>query len=291
MENHNILSKLESMMPFFSNAEKKLGSFILENPKDVLNMATSEIAKKSGVSEASVIRFTRKLGLNGYTDLKLTISANLQSSSQPSLLSDMSPKDSPFEIYKKLSAFTITSIQTSEDVLNEEALQKATDLIYQAKLKHKRVYLSGVGASSILASQIQMKLMRLNIPTIFFEDSHLQLESTTYMRKDDLLICFTTLGKSLQINQHIDIANKVKAQVLLITQYGNQKLAEKADVTLFISAVENNLRLTSQTALTVQTMVIDTLFLAIALKDFNHIKKDVEKTKEIFYQLGYYTHM
>lgn len=290
MPQHNILSKLESMMPFFSNTEKKLGTFILAHQQDILHMSTSEAAKKSGVSEATVIRFTRKLGLSGYTDFKLTMSAALQHSNEPSsLITDMNPDDSPFEIYKKLAAFTITSIKTTEETLNEKDLEKAVELIYSTHKKHKRIHLTGVGASSTLAAQMQIKLMRLNMTSIFFEDAHLQFESITNIQKDDLLICFTTLGKSVQAYQYIEIANQKKAKVILVTQYGNQKLAARSNVTLFISTVENNLRLASQTAITVQSMLVDTLFLALVLKDLDQIKREVEETRDIFQKFGYYT--
>ncbi|OCN05824.1 RpiR family transcriptional regulator [Erysipelotrichaceae bacterium MTC7] len=289
MSENNILSKLESMMPFFSNTEKKLGNFILAQPQEILNMSTSEIAQQSQVSEATVIRFTRKLGLNGYTDFKLTLSANLNNSNlNQSIITDMSAKDSPLDIYKKLSAFTIASIKSTEETLNDKELINAVELIHSTHRNQARIYLTGVGASSTLAMQMQVKLMRLNMNSTFFEDSHLQLESLTNITENDLLICFTTLGKSIQAYQYVEIANKKKAKVILITQFGNQKLSSKTDVTLYISSIENNLRLASQTAITVQSMVIDTLFLALALKDLNGITNDVKITNEIFKDFGYY---
>ena len=290
MAKNNMLNKLESMIPFFSATERKLGSFILEQPKDILHMSTSEIAKKSGVSEATVIRFSRKLGANGYTDFKILMSADLNHmTDQDSLMTDMKKDDTPIEIYKKLAAFTITSINTTANTLDNASLKKAVELIYSTHNTNKKIFLTGVGASSTLAAQMQVKLMRLNLTPIFFEDPHLQLESITNMKKDDILICFTTLGKSIQAHQYIDIANRRKAKVILVTQWGNQKLADKSTITLFISSVETNLRLASQTAITVQSMLIDTLFLALALKNIENITNDVKDTKTIFQEFGYYT--
>lgn len=169
-------------------------------------------------------------------------------------------------------------------------MDAAVELIYHTYQSGHRIYLSGVGASSVLAQQLRIKLMRLDIPSIFFEDTHLQLESNINMKKDDLLICFTTLAKSVQNHQFIQLANERNAKVILITQFGNQKLADKATVTLYTSCVENNFRLTNQTPIIVQSIIIDTLFLALALKDLPKIVGDVEEAKEIFDQLGYYHH-
>ena len=154
--------------------------------------------------------------------------------------------------------------------------------------EHKRkIYLSGLGASSTLVKQLQIKFMRLNIPVIYYEDVHLQLESNLNMAEDDLLICFTTLGKSVQSHQYINIANQKKAKIILITQYGNQELASKATVTLFVSAVENNLRLASHTALIVQSLIVDTLFLSLALDNLPEIQEGVAEKNRIFSELGY----
>lgn len=289
MARGNIISKIESTLPFLSTTEQKLAKYILENPKKILSMSTKELASHSGVSEATLIRFTRKLDIDGYSNFKLNLSADLAPSPTSTIPINMNPNDTPIEIYKKLATFTITSIEATGETLVQKDIEKAVNLIYTTYHNNRRIYLSGIGASSTLARELQIKLMRLNIPVIYYEDTHLQLESNLNMQKNDLFICFTTLGKSIQSHQFIDIANEKKANIILITQYGNHKLADKADVTLFTSSVENNLRLASQTAIIVQSMIIDTLFLALALRDLDKIESDVNDTKKVFEKLGYYS--
>lgn len=290
MQTQEILRKLESMMPFLSSTEQKIGRYILDHPSEIVTMSTKELSAKSNVSEASLIRFTRKLGVDGYTEFKLLLSAELASEkSYPSPV-DVSEEDSAIEIYKKLASFSIASIESTEKTLDAKSLDAAVNLIYEAKKNHRQIYLSGMGTSSVLAKEFQIKLMRLNITSTFYEDIHLRLEASSLMKQDDLLICFTALGKSIQNQQLIQLANEKKAKVILITQYGNTKLAENADVTLYTSIIENNFRLTSQTSITVQSIIIDTLFLALALKDFSKIQSEVNDTKKLFHKIGYYIH-
>lgn len=288
MHTTKILSKLKSTMPFLSNTEQKLGNYILKHSSEVLSMSTKELAAASDVSEATIIRFSRKLGAEGYKELKLQLSVDLASDESYSSPVDMSTGDNTLEIFKKLASFATASINSTAETLDADSLDAAVDLIYRTSKNHHQIYLSGMGMSSILAKEFQIKLMRLNIVSIFYEDIHLRLESTSLMESEDLLICFTALGKSVQNQQLIQLANKRNANVLLITQYGNTKLAEKANVTLYTSIIENNLRLISQTSFTVQSIIIDALFLGLALKDFPQIKKEVDETKHIFADLGYY---
>lgn len=288
MQESKLLSQLKSMMTFLSKAEQTLGQFILQHPEETLSMTTKELSQNSGVSEATLIRFTKKLGFNGYTEFKLNLSADLASAQHQSILMNVTEGDSPLEIYQKLASFTKTSIDATERTLESDSIAKAVDLIYETHKQGRRIYLSGVGGSSILAQALRIKLMRLDIPSIVFEDVHLQLEAVINMKKDDLIICFTTLARSAQNHQFIRLANQRNAKAILITQFGNQRLADQATVTLYTSCIENNFRLTNQTSILVQLMIIDTLFLALALKDLPKIVKDVEDAKEIFDELGYY---
>ena len=286
----DIISSLESVMPFLSAKETKLGHFVLEHRQEILQLTLKEVSLKAGISEATVIRFVRRLGCEGYSDFKLSLSASLSASNGNSdlILDKILQTDSPDSVLKKLGAFIITSIQSTIDIIDPIELEKAIKLIQTTSNNNHKIYLSGMGASSSLVKQLQIKFMRLNIPVIYYEDAHLQLESTLNMTQDDLLICFTTLGKSVQSHQYIDIANRKNAKIILITQFGNQELANKANVTLFVSAVENNLRLASHTALIVQSLIVDTLFMSLALKRLPEIQKDVEEKNKMFSEMGYY---
>ena len=282
MVNNDILSKIQSSMPFLSKSEKQLGSFILENPKKVIQMSTNELSTTCGTSEPTLIRFTRKLGFSGYKEFKLQLSANIGVQTINSTPAKVKIGDSPFEIYEKLTSFTIASLNGTLTTLNKTDLEMAANFIYLSAKNHHQIFLSGMGASTILAREFQIKMMRLNIPTIFFEDIHLRLEACTNLCKNDLFICFTTLGSSTENYELIEIARKNKAKIIVITQYGNTRIAEKADITLYTSVIENNLRLASQTSIVIQSMVIDAIFLTIALKDFDKISKNVEHSKQLF---------
>ena len=274
MQAVNIISSLESVMPFLSAKEKKLGNYVLTHSQEILSLTLKDLSLQAEVSEATVIRFARKLGCEGYSDFKLSLSANLSANfyneNSDMILDKIMPTDTPDSVLKKLSAFIVTSIQSTTDIIDSQELDKAIKLIRDTNEHKRKIYLSGLGASSTLVKQLQIKFMRLNIPVIYYEDVHLQLESNLNMAEDDLLICFTTLGKSVQSHQYI-----------------NQELASKATVTLFVSAVENNLRLASHTALIVQSLIVDTLFLSLALDNLPEIQEGVAEKNRIFSELGY----
>ncbi len=299
MENNEILTRIESLMPFLSKSEQKLGNYILTHPKDVTDMSTSALSQACDISEPTLIRFTRRLGFQGYKDFKLHLSANFisnQIDSTPvkvnlndsaieiyrklasftinSLNSTLNTldandlenaanyiyvaakqnnlNDSAIEIYRKLASFTINSLNSTLNTLDANDLENAANYIYVAAKQNRKIFLSGMGASTVLIHEFQIKMMRLNIQTIFFEDIHLRLEACANLKKNDLFICFTTLGASKENYELIDIAHERKAKIIVITQFGNSQIAEKADIALYTSIIENNLRLASQTSIILQ---------------------------------------
>lgn len=287
MKNSDLLLRIESSMPFLSKSEKKVGEYILNNPKKVADMSTQSLSTACQVSEPTLIRFTRKLGFNGYREFKLQLSANLVSKQLENTPVRVDINDSAQEIYEKLTAFTIASLKSTVNTIDGNDLETAANYIYLASQKKHQIFLSGMGASTVLIKEFQIKMMRLNIQTVFYEDIHLRLEACTNLKKDDLFICFTTLGSSKENYELIDIAHSRNAKIIIITQYGNSKTSEKADITLYTSVIENNLRLASQTSIVLQSMIIDTIFLIIALKDYKTISEDVQETKELFHRLGH----
>ena len=64
-------------------------------------------------------------------------------------------------------------------------------------------------------------------------------------------------------------------------------MAKNSDIVLYTSVIENNLRLASQTSTVIHTMIEDTIFLALAMKDYDNMSHNVKETREIFHKLGH----
>lgn len=287
----NIIAVLEQMLPFMSPREKKIAGFILENQQEVLSLTLKEISIKTEVSEATIIRFCRKIGCDGYAAFKIVLSASLSARMEGEktdpMFRSIQATDSPGTILEKIGTLMIRSIESTMEVIDKQQLEAAVKLIKNTHESRHRIYLCGSGASTGPLREMIIKFMRLNIPVVYHEDSHLQLESNLNMEEDDLLICFTTLGRSVQTNQSIDIANEKKAKIILITQYGNVELEKKATITLAVASLEDRRRLTSQTALIVQSLIVHTLFMALALENLEELECKKEEKNAIFDKLGY----
>ena len=140
----NVISSLESIMPFLSSKEKKLGQYVLDNKQEILSLTLKDVSLHAQVSEATVIRFARKLGCDGYSDFKLSLSANLSANyyneNSDLILSKIESTDTPDHILKKLGAFVVTSIQSTIDIIDPNELMKATSLIQETSKGNHKIY-------------------------------------------------------------------------------------------------------------------------------------------------------
>ena len=55
------------------SAEKKVADFVLEHPQEAVDANVSELAKASGVSDATVVRMCHHLGYKGYYQFRLML--------------------------------------------------------------------------------------------------------------------------------------------------------------------------------------------------------------------------
>jgi Transcriptional regulators len=61
----------------FFEAEKKIATYIINHPQQVLDMTVSDLAAASGGSEATISRFCRKCGMKGFHHLKINLAQSL----------------------------------------------------------------------------------------------------------------------------------------------------------------------------------------------------------------------
>jgi len=60
-----------------TKAQKCIADYFIKNQERIGNLSSLEVAKEIGVSDASIIRFSRKIGYDGYAALKRDIYDNL----------------------------------------------------------------------------------------------------------------------------------------------------------------------------------------------------------------------
>ena len=112
--------------------EKKIANFILEQSDTIIHMTVAQLSKNIGVADSSIIRLCQKLGLYGFTQLKINISKSLQKYEEP-IPSDIEPGDPPHTIMRKVFTSSNQALKDTLEVLDIDELSKAVEAIATAK--------------------------------------------------------------------------------------------------------------------------------------------------------------
>jgi len=267
--------KINNIYDNMTDVDKKIANYINENKGLITKLSVSELAQNANVSSASIVRFSRKLGYNGFGELKIEIAKDLTLNSK-----DYSyiVKDSDVGINNIVNNITSKTIETITNTtkLNElDTIEKSIEEIINAK----NVYVFGVGGSALVALDLQQKLLRINKPTITFLDSHTQLMVSSNLDKEDVAIAISYSGKSKEVIKAIENAKNNGAKCISITKYGENDLTNMCDINLFVPNIENKLREGAISSRIAMLTLIDIIYISIIQKNLEDYKSKLESSK------------
>lgn len=241
-----------------SSAQKQIADYISEYPEDVLKQSALEIGQKSGTSAATVIRFGKALGFGSLEELKITIAQNKNVLSDSDGINPIfSPSDTSSILAQKVLNLTTTALQITNKQLDVDALDAAIDTLLNANI----VYLYGIGASALVASDLQQKLNRTGKIAMYSSDTHIGLEYSYYMKPTDAMIALTYSGKTKEVLLALEQAKKNGIPSILITRSENPAILELADIVLRVPNTEEFLRIGAISSKYSSMFIADLLFL------------------------------
>ena len=274
LHGQNLLTQIRATLPKFRASEQKVAKTVLKNPEAVIYSSITNLAEDSGVSEPTVTRFCRKLGLSGFMELKLCIARELPSGSY--LHENVSEKDDLPVIFEKLFNSCIEALRESLKQIDTETLQKAV----KALSKAGRIDFYGQGGSAIVARDAYHKFFRLGIPCSVHDDPHMQAMSASCLNESDVLMAVSHTGSTKDIIESAKIARKAGATVIGITGGSKSPLSKVSDITISVNSKEAALLLAPMTSRLVQLAVIDVLFVSVAMGSMNDFHQQLQEVKK-----------
>lgn len=258
----SILKILAAQLEAMTQADRQIGQFIIDNPERMLGLSSAELAKATGRSQSSVVKFSQKLGYGGYQQLKLAVSkAKAQEWHAPAgiIHGTIDASDSYMTIMQKLIGSKLLSMRETSAANGEQTIDQALDILVQAR----RIQLAGVGASSLVARDFSYKLLKLGRTVLLDSDNHIQIANVSTLNTSDLLVALSYSGTSMEIVKIAELAKARGATVISITGLQPNPLLDIADINLYTVADEERVRSSAITSRDAQLMLIDLLFILL----------------------------
>ncbi|MFN4115992.1 MAG: glucokinase [Inhella sp.] len=255
-----ILSQIRRAKPQLTPAEQRVAEQVLARPRAVLSDPIAEIAKASGVSQPTVIRFCRSLGCEGLSDFKLRLASGL-TGTVPVTHTKVNEDDSMVELGAKVLGNTASAILQVRSQLNRETIDRATEMLMQAR----RVECFAVGHYGVVAQDAQFKFLRFGLPSSCYVEPRLQQLAAQVLGPGDVALIISSAGKLPELLEVADTARERGAQVLAITA-SHSPLVKKADVALLVDHQEDVATHLPMVARILHLLVIDILSVGLAMR-------------------------
>ena len=257
--------------------ERQIGEFVLENRDFVIESSVQDLAKAIGVSPAAIVRFSKKVGFKGFSNMKMLLAQD--KSPQKPIVFDaiIQESDSLDTLMDKARLSNLNTTDLTYKLLDRETYNETVNRLIGAR----RIYLTGIGASHLVATDMFQKLVRIDQNVICVEEYNLFLSSLANATSEDVLLGFSYSGQTPEVLYAFELAKEKGMYTSAVTQIGNNALSKIANSTFTIPSEETDLRLGSISSRYAMLHVVDLLYYGIVRDDFDNNRTRLENTREV----------
>ena len=239
----------ENHEKFFS-AEKKVADFVLQNPQKAVDSNVSQLAKHSGVSDATVVRMCHHIGYKGYYQFRITLARDL-GKIQYGSVSAVKSKDSVEKVFQEYAEAMLDIGRT----IDSEVMWNCVNLLKTCKQAH----IMAVGNTSPLAQYMGFRLGRLGVRCTYNIAPEYFLNHVNLAEEGDILIAISQSGNSKQVVQGLELGKEKGLKSIAITAFAQSPVSDLADHVLLSSGREETFGYYKGYAHLNETAVIDAL--------------------------------
>ena len=260
IDDAQILKRIGALRSSLPPAEARVAETVLAAPAWVLQNTLSAVANRAGVSDPTVIRFCRSLGLDGYQTFRLRLAHSLGSGAS-FLHRDIDQRDSAADLAAKVFERAARTLREVSGQLAAASLEEAIRLLAAAR----RIEFYGLGSSGIVAADARHKFFRLGLQAVSYSDAHVHGMAATMLRGGDVVVAISSTGRTIDLIASVELAREAGADVIGIVPPGSP-LAQRCTVALEISIDEDTDVYTPMTTRLAQLTLIDVLSIGVALR-------------------------
>ncbi|MFV0479151.1 MAG: MurR/RpiR family transcriptional regulator [Anaerorhabdus sp.] len=277
----NAKLELRNQYSLFSKTNKRIADFVLSHPERFLKMTAVDVALETQTSSASVVRFVKSLGFSGLDAFKIDLARSITQKESKDIDPIISENDDIVTLCDRLNSLVSSAHEDFYYQLNKTDLKKSIELLQKAR----KIYLLGIGASSLPAYDLFHKLKRIDLDAFFSFDSHMTAEFFSYLTKDDVVVAFSYSGKTTEVIYPVEIAKDKGASIISVTRNKESRLGELATIALRVPNNEHLTRVGAIASKHTSMVVADLLYLGVIQKDLKLNEKKLLETSKVTWGL------
>ena len=259
-EIRSVLGAICSSYDTFFEAEKKIADFMMENKAAVVDMTVGELARASGISDATVSRFCRRCGFKGFQNLKLALAREVLEEEQKDLnVSNDIDRADISQSLQNILANKVTELTETVNMMDPGTLEQILTKLERARM----VQLAAVGNTVPVAMDGAFKFNQLGIPAVTGEVWETQAAYTFNLGPDDVVLIISNSGMSRRLKSIAEGAKENGCTVIAITNNPESPLARISDYRIITATREKLLTEEFWFSRVTATAVIEILYLLL----------------------------
>ena len=223
-----------------SKNERILADYILKHPEDVLKMSSKDLGKECFVSTATVYRLCDKLGLSGFSDLKIKITSSLddyrKSNEDFNFDFPVNQFQTHYEIIQKIKEDYEQTLNLTANLFSLDQLRLIASAMEKAQIID--VYTSAGNINFALNFQFQMQ--EINQLVTVPKDDYIKSLTATNSDSSHLAFVISFGGRGSSMEAFCKILKKNQVPIILLTSTQGNPLTAYADDIIYMASSENH---------------------------------------------------
>ena len=224
----NIENLIKEHYLSLSKGCKRVASYILDHYSHAALLSSTELAEAAGVSDTTVVRFSKALGFNGYAEFKRCLRSNMYETNLYDDLQRMNVDRSD-----QFSANYMRSIAEDLQEFTNSIDYGLINTIVRRLLDSQQIYIGGLGSDAVVAKYLFTYIRKMGFnPILLVEEGHTLREYLMNITSQDTLIMCSYPKMFQDEREMARMAKRGGATLVTITDSETSALLLESDYNL-----------------------------------------------------------
>lgn len=271
----------------FSAVEQNIIKYILDNPKEIVNMSIRELANKTFTSSAAIFRLCQKCGLKGYTEFKIKFISEMNRTSDfendelekpiRDLHRPINGKDDVKSVVRKMAFLQIEAIEETKNEINYKQLERVADMMNAAG----QIVFFGFDLNYYISQSTVYHLVRTGKPAVVYETVNNQVAKAVMFKKEDVAILISRTGENKNLIRISQVLKRKGAKIILLSASRDTSLDKLCDEFIYIANVIDYLSMGGVIFSVGCRYILDVLFGILFSKNYKSVEKFVGELETV----------
>ncbi|PKG22680.1 MurR/RpiR family transcriptional regulator [Niallia nealsonii] len=224
----------------FSHSERNVLDFIIKKQELIDEYSTTMIAGETFTSPSILVRISKKLGFNGWNELKKAFLKEVgylkTNFKDLDANTPFTHQDSIMNIASKITHIHIESAKDTLSLINHDSLQKSVRILSESR----EVKVFTISNLTFLGQEFVYKLRHIGKKADTNPTESMMYQEAVMTSSSDCAICISYSGESSSLLETVHYLKMNQVPIIAITSIGENSLARLADVTLHVTTREKS---------------------------------------------------